>query len=35
MELFLQTLLNGFLMAGVYALVATGLALSLGEDVAR
>ena len=30
MELFLQTLLNGLLMAGVYALVATGLALSLG-----
>jgi branched-chain amino acid transport system permease protein len=30
MELLLQTLLNGFLMAGVYALVATGLALSLG-----
>ena len=30
MELFAQTLLNGVLMAGVYALVATGLALSLG-----
>lgn len=30
MELLLQTLLNGVLMAGVYALVATGLALSLG-----
>ncbi len=30
MELFLQTLINGVLMAGVYALVATGLALALG-----
>ncbi|WP_234554896.1 branched-chain amino acid ABC transporter permease [Thermus caliditerrae] len=30
MELLLQTLLNGLLMSGVYALVATGLALSLG-----
>jgi Branched-chain amino acid ABC-type transport system, permease components len=30
MELLLQTLLNGLLIAGVYALVATGLALSLG-----
>jgi len=30
MELLLQTLINGLLMAGVYALVATGLALSLG-----
>jgi hypothetical protein len=29
-ELLLQTLLNGLLIAGVYALVATGLALSLG-----
>jgi len=29
-ELLLQTLLNGLLMSGVYALVATGLALSLG-----
>ncbi|WP_135255693.1 branched-chain amino acid ABC transporter permease [Thermus caldilimi] len=30
MELLLQTLLNGLLMSGIYALVATGLALSLG-----
>ncbi len=30
MELLLQTFLNGVLMAGIYALVATGLALSLG-----
>ncbi len=30
MELLLQTLLNGLLMSGVYALVATGLALALG-----
>ncbi|WP_038046086.1 branched-chain amino acid ABC transporter permease [Thermus caliditerrae] len=30
MEFLLQTLLNGLLMSGVYALVATGLALSLG-----
>lgn len=30
MELFLQTLLNGILASGVYALVASGLALSVG-----
>ncbi|WP_337845314.1 branched-chain amino acid ABC transporter permease [Thermus sp.] len=30
MELLLQTLLNGLLAGGIYALVATGLALSLG-----
>lgn len=30
MELFLQTLINGLLVAGVYALVASGLALAVG-----
>ncbi|AFZ67515.1 branched-chain amino acid ABC transporter permease [Deinococcus peraridilitoris] len=30
MELFLQTLLNGLLQSGIYALVASGLALAVG-----
>jgi len=30
MDLFLQTLLNGLLQSGIYALVASGLALSVG-----
>ncbi|WP_280530581.1 branched-chain amino acid ABC transporter permease [Deinococcus metallilatus] len=30
MELFLQTLLNGLLQSGLYALVASGLALAVG-----
>lgn len=30
MDLFLQTLLNGLLQSGIYALVASGLALAVG-----